>query len=810
MSLNKTLDFLQSLQPTCTFPENYYNKMICFGNPVKRFVLNNKIFTTHTHKKLSVSLIYDVISDKEFIWRQYEEEPIPSVALQITQFLNNKEPLWGYIYSNMDININKFHPFIVNNNLNLPEDTRILDDLIVIPMKNFKNRITGLSLIKTNGDKILRGLTTHNFRVIGDINQSIFMTKNFKEALLLQQETGLGVVFTNDYNSIIEKFSGMIPTYKILMLYPLDNSRSNIVNKVSKELRDKNIFNTYPLVPYINTSDPAKNNFYELFYFDKTEFNQQIDFALAPKENQITVLGMENLSIYIYSSNIGLKKWSHKIKKEDLQVIADSAYWKEIVGEAKNGVVQWDKACEKIRQLAFKKDFNYYSYRKMGIYEDNDNILVNTGKKIIGSPSNNYVYLQNPIKEKYTLPAPNTSLDMEALNNLYLLLKKLSFQSEWGPAMLLSWIIYAPFFRCLPFRPHLSFEGLSSTGKSWMLNNIVHPMLEWLKVGKYFGNTTTIAGFLYEEQFRPRICLLEEKEDTLKTVMNEDIKSKWLELFRMASTETEGVSKSRDVTSGGLNIYPTHFLMVLCSINTMLRNNEDIYRFVQINLKAQREKFNPAILDAINNMDLKKLSQGLYSSLYKRFKSFNKLRLEYYQKYKLLKVPGHSANKWGIITAIAKMYLLNDQELERFKTHILEWEDNIKDDNIHHRVLDDILNYPYITYPEPKSINTSLHKIVNKKGVKPFFENHKILLAQGIKLTPQSLYISKNSQLCRKVMKNTEVGKNWFSVLRDNYAVSRDRRFYNSMKFLSVEIPLKKILQPDQYAKIQNDFQTDY
>ena len=146
--------------------------------------------------------------------------------------------------------------------------------------------------------------------------------------------------------------------------------------------------------------------------------------------------------------------------------------------------------------------------------------------------------------------------------------------NEFGK-LLVGWLLSSPFCGCLPFRPHMWITGDSSSGKSWVLNNFVRPLLG--NNAAYLTGGTTEAGLRAKlrNDSIPVVIDEFESEDLQESKKRRVV----LELLRQASSQTDAtiVKSSQDGTARTYQICTS---ALLASVRSALSFEANRNRFI--------------------------------------------------------------------------------------------------------------------------------------------------------------------------------------------------------------------------------------
>ena len=100
------------------------------------------------------------------------------------------------------------------------------------------------------------------------------------------------------------------------------------------------------------------------------------------------------------------------------------------------------------------------------------------------------------------------------------------FAHRYEAKLLLAWCVLAPYASTLEYRPHLWLNGLSHSGKTWLINKVVHPLLKDLGQIQSGLETQVIAN--------PQPLVIDEFESKLPA--RKKTRDEVIEYLRIAST----------------------------------------------------------------------------------------------------------------------------------------------------------------------------------------------------------------------------------------------------------------------------------
>lgn len=228
--------------------------------------------------------------------------------------------------------------------------------------------------------------------------------------------------------------------------------------------------------------------------------------------------------------------------------------------------------------------------RGRGGWIDNDRTVIHSGDKLIidGSEFNlngiesKYIYEQGlPMEIQTKNPLPNSESA-----KIIDLLNMVTWQRPVNAYLLAGWCVIAPVCGALPWRPHIWISGSAGTGKSWVFQHIVRPLLG--ETGIAVQGKTTEPGIrnLLKYDALPVVFDEAEGEDQNSQQRIQDI----LKLMRGASVSDGGVI-AQGASGGGSATYKIRSCFAFASIG------------VQMNQQADKSRITLLEIKKINNID---------------------------------------------------------------------------------------------------------------------------------------------------------------------------------------------------------------
>lgn len=295
--------------------------------------------------------------------------------------------------------------------------------------------------------------------------------------------------------------------------------------------------------------------------------------------------------------------------KKTFLMIASLSYW-ETEFPGKSGV-EWDVAVDSfIRECERKGSFDPTRVRGRGCWIDAERTVIHLGDKIqingvtmgLDDINTRYIYETRPNVE-FPDYSPATADEGEQIYKIFSLLR---WENSVMSALAAGWCFLAPICGVLEWRPHGWITGPAGSGKSWVLNKIIHPLLGDLIVYALGGSSS--AGIVQRLQSDAIPVIIEEAEgDTMKQKFQiEDI----LTVARQSSSES-GANIFKGTQHGKSLSYALRSMFLFNSISVGVRHHADDTRMTIFALKEDKR------LD--KNFKFQELSKMVYSILTEDF-----------------------------------------------------------------------------------------------------------------------------------------------------------------------------------------------
>lgn len=234
--------------------------------------------------------------------------------------------------------------------------------------------------------------------------------------------------------------------------------------------------------------------------------------------------------------------------------------------------------------------FSEKRLRGRGAWRDQKRIVIHTGDKLLVNGKevaltemdSRFIY---EIGEQLNLNIQNP-LKLDQANRLIPLLKKLNWDRPINAHLLAGWMVVAPVCGALDWRPHIWILGAASTGKTWIMKNIVRRMLG--DVALVVQGETTEPGLRQALNNDAIPVVFDEAEGQDKK--SQERMQSILGAARVASSDNSGAVTKGGQGSGGSRSYALRSCFAFSSIIYSALKDSDLSRITTLNvLKANGE-----------------------------------------------------------------------------------------------------------------------------------------------------------------------------------------------------------------------------
>lgn len=304
-------------------------------------------------------------------------------------------------------------------------------------------------------------------------------------------------------------------------------------------------------------------------------------------------LGVEGKNQYFYQRRTGqiLGYVPSSYKKESLISLAPLSWW-EANFPSKSGVA-WEEAVDWLCRTQEKcRMFDKRMIRGRGAWFDDGKPVLNLGTSIfvdgnvldIDEFKSNYIYEKRPalaLKLQTVLPKEDSYRLVE-------ICRLARWEKPYYGDLLAGWMFAALVCGAMPFRSHLYLIGAAGTGKSWILDNIIKPIMG--KIALSVSSKTTEPGI--REALRGDILPVIFDEAEAENKIDKARIQAIFDLARQASSEAnDAIYKGGSNGSGGFS-YLCRSSFLFASINNSMTKDADMSRTAVIKLKNAPTKAN--------------------------------------------------------------------------------------------------------------------------------------------------------------------------------------------------------------------------
>lgn len=264
--------------------------------------------------------------------------------------------------------------------------------------------------------------------------------------------------------------------------------------------------------------------------------------------------------------------------KLPLLALAPIGYWAKAYG-GENGQIAWTTAAsELMTKCARMGVFDHTRIRGRGAWHENGQPVIHMGDGLvidgkrypvgIASPGGFIYPASIPLRIDYENP-----LSAAEANKLIDLCDLFNWERKISARFLAGWCAIAPICGAIAWRPHLWLTGAAGSGKSWIMDNFMRPMLG--KVGLFVQSDTTEAGIRQALGYDARPVLFDEAEGESERaqVRLQNV----LALMRQSSSENGSVIV-KGSTSGQVKVYCIRSCFAFSSIGVGIKQHSDSTR----------------------------------------------------------------------------------------------------------------------------------------------------------------------------------------------------------------------------------------
>ena len=314
-------------------------------------------------------------------------------------------------------------------------------------------------------------------------------------------------------------------------------------------------------------------------------------------------LGVDHSNYYYLSkeSKQIIKLSSNNHTSANLISLARLQFWEKYFKLEESSNISWRTAQDALyRKCNNVGIFNPNRIRGCGAWYDDSRTVLHLGNRLrvdgknmaIDKLDTRYIYeAQHSIEIKDNDPLPKS----EAMK-FREITEMLSWDKPISAYLFAGWCVIAPICGALLWRPHIWLTGSAGTGKSWIINYIVHKALG--NISLFVQSNTTEAGIRQTLGNNAFPLVFDEAESENQ---NSQFRlQKIIDLMRQASSENSaGIIKG---TQGGqATTYRIRSCFMLASVNVTIEQQADTSRVSILGLKKNIFNRRNTQFDKINS-----------------------------------------------------------------------------------------------------------------------------------------------------------------------------------------------------------------
>ena len=422
-----------------------------------------------------------------------------------------------------------------------------------------------------------------------------------------------------------------------------------------------------PLVVYIQES-PA---------FRRGECQRLLGFS--------NIDGIIWLHFYLKNGNTVTNIKSSQISRSTMNVVAPYTFFRGAFPWIDKQMALYEHLSEEVARLALSVVGRYdpIACNGLGVWDDSGKTVINLGDVIVDNNerigladfegSRSY---ESAVPKKLKLDNPLSA--QEAAKVSQLVTNGLNWERRQHADYLLGWLYLAPLCGVLDWRPHIWLHGEKGTGKTWIMENIVKPMLgPWCN---YYKSNITEAGVRQGLLNNALPVLLDEAEsNTPRTA--ENITS-IVEFARQASSNTEA-----NIVKGSRGGRPVNFraqsMFCFSSINPAIKEAADKTRFAMLRLVADKSKDGMSRFLETKKQMKELIGSGFYDRMITRgVRDIEKIKkiIEIFREAVAMKFNDNRvADQYGTLLAGRYAFTFDNipdkEQVAEFIENKIDWED---------------------------------------------------------------------------------------------------------------------------------------
>ena len=467
------------------------------------------------------------------------------------------------------------------------------------------------------------------------------------------------------------------------------------------------------------------------------------------------------------------------LNNSHLQHLAPLEFWYDNFSYStkKGPVTDWKGAMDfVIRKINKMSPFDSNKIRGRGIWLDNNELVIHTGKRlIIGDKKidiaqyspNGHVYERS---HELKLNIKKVKINEFEILKIKNCIDKLSIHNVLEKIYLLGWCVLGPFCGALEWRPHLWLTGPSGSGKSAIIQKIIVKLLGDFKI--YVEGGTTGAGIFQR---------LKKYNDSFSIIHDEVLKrgkeqlEQEIEMIRSCSS-TQGVVLKGTADQSGKE-YTFNSMFCLSSVFTILSERSDKTRFSIINLSKNENIDWKIFRKEINETFTNEICEKVRSLFFHNWDIVKKNIDNFKDIAGVICGDQRTGDQIGTLMAgyfsFLKMKIYEQTEIqeicEKYLRNFLD-DDNFLNDEIEllNKIFTSRIMYVNNNMREDTTLLNLLKRAAGTEENTPDIRCKKELYKYGINYNDKNnnIYIAYNYEWIKLLLKNTVWYNNYGNVLK--------------------------------------------
>ncbi len=498
-----------------------------------------------------------------------------------------------------------------------------------------------------------------------------------------------------------------------------------------------------------------------------------------------------------------------------LQSLAPISWWENHF-QGRQGV-DWYAARDALYQTGNRiGSFDRDRLRGCGVWFDSGHTVLHRGDHLVVDGQHIEI---NDYKSRYiyegTFPAEDLDCPPLSLDDTKQLLELTELFTWAKPVyayMFLGWCAIAPICGALPWRPHVWLTGPSNCGKTWILGNVLVPLMGRAVVCS--KGATTEAGIRQKLRMNAWPVLFDESEGEERTAQAR--LQGVIELARQASSESEG-SVLKGTRGGNAESHIIRSVFAFSSTNTQLYQKSDQSRISLLELLKLDTETAESVFEKIQHQaefitpewcaGFRARAIAMIPTILKNYETFRHAASIVFGDTRI-------GVQLGSLFAGAHTFISDDLvTFEDAKNLIIEqnWEGNSTIETIQdeQRVFDTIIQSIIQVNDDGRRQDRTIGELISiiyrseTTGMVPdeldIDEAQNTLFRHGIKVKKNEIFISESNKEIKKLLRDTPWEKNWKHSLGRLEGADHKKcvRFGSMSATRATVIPISHILKGD-------------